>query len=97
MMGKNRIAKPGVYETPKSNKEIKKGTPDNLKNYFFLPAMGIYLKGSLHDFREYGYYWSKTLDPYISERAYNLFFNAGEAGWSNIRDRDCGCTLWTPK
>ena len=95
--GKNRIAKPGVYETPKSNKEIKKGTPDNLKNYFFLPAMGIYLKGSLHDFREYGYYWSKTLDPYISERAYNLFFNAGEAGWSNIRDRDCGCTLWTPK
>lgn len=93
--GKNRIAKPGVYETPKSNDKIKKGTPDNLNNYFFLPAMGVYLNGSLYNFREYGYYWSKTVDPYISERAYNLFFNAKEAGWSNIRDRKSGCTLWT--
>ena len=95
--GKNRIAKPGVYETPKSNDKIKQGTPDNLNNYFFLPAMGVYLNGSLHNFREYGFYWSKTLDPYISERAYSLFFNAGEAGWSNFRNRDSGCTLWTPK
>lgn len=95
--GKNRIAKPGVYETPKSNDKIKKGTPDNLNNYFFLPAMGVYLNGSLHNFREYGFYWSKTVDPYISEKAYNLFFNAREAGWSNFRDRESGCTLWTSK
>ena len=95
--GINRIVKPGIWETPPSNKKLKKGIPANLNDYFFLPAMGVYSKGSLQNFREYGFYWSKTLEPYISNRAYNLFFNAGEAGLSNLRDKESGCTLWTSK
>ena len=95
--GQNRIAKPGLFETPPSNKNLKKGIPANLNDYFFLPAMGVYLNGSLHNFREYGFYWSKTLNRYNSDIAYNLFFNAGEAGLSNFRNRESGCTLWTPK
>ena len=95
--GQNRIAKPGLFETPPSNKKLKKGIPANLNDYFFLPAMGVYLNGNLQDFRQYGYYWSKTLNHYDSKIAYNLFFNAGEAGLSNFRNRESGCTLWTPK
>ena len=95
--GQNRIAKPGLFETPPSNKKLKKGIPANLNDYFFLPAMGAYLNGSLHNFREYGFYWSKTLNHYDSKIAYNLFFNAGEAGLSNFRNRESGCTLWTSK
>ena len=95
--GKNRIVKPGLFETPPSNKKLKKGIPANLNDYFFLPAMGVYLNGNLKDFRQYGYYWSKTLIHYDSKIAYNLFFNAGEAGLSNFRNRESGCTLWTPK
>lgn len=95
--GRNRIAKPGLFETPPSNKKLKNGIPANLNDYFFLPAMGVYLNGNLQDFRQYGYYWSKTLNHYDSKIAYNLFFNAGEAGLSNFRNRESGCTLWTPK
>ena len=95
--GKNRIAKPGLFETPPSNKKLKNGIPANLNDYFFLPAMGVYLNGNLQDFRQYGYYWSKTLIHYDSKIAYNLFFNAGEAGLSNFRNRESGCTLWTSK
>ena len=95
--GQNRIAKPGLFETPPSNNKLEKGIPANLNDYFFLPAMGVYLNGNLKDFRQYGYYWSKTLNHYDSKIAYNLFFNAGEAGLSNFRNRESGCTLWTPK
>lgn len=95
--GENRIIKPGVWETPPSNKKTKKGIPDDLSKYFFLPAMGEYASGKLTDFRTYGYYWAKTPEPFFGERAYNLFFNDHEAGLSNSSDRKNGYCLWTSK
>ena len=80
---------------PPSNKFPKKGTPNKLSDYFFLPAMGNYAGGKLKEFREYGFYWTKTPEPYFDGRAYNLFFNDKEAGLSNISDRENGYKLWT--
>lgn len=92
--GKNRI-KDKIWETPPSNKKTKKGTPDDLSKYFFLPAMGKYASGKLTDFRTYGFYWAKTPEPSFDYRAYNLFFNENEAGLSNSSDRWNGYRLWT--
>lgn len=83
-----------VWETPPSNRSVLKGKPDNYRDYFFLPAMGNYASGKLKNFREYGFYWTKTPEPYF-DRAYNLFFNDKEAGLSNISDRENGYKLWT--
>ena len=95
--GKNRIAKPAEFATPPSNKKPKKGIPDKLSDYFFMPAMGNYASGKLQNLRTYGFYWAKTPEPFFSGRAYNLFFNEKEAGLSNSSDRDNGYKLWTPK
>ena len=95
--GKNRIIKPGVWGTPPSNKNPKKGIPEHLNEYFFLPAMGNYASGELKEFRTYGFYWAKTPEPFFDGRAYNLFFNDHEAGLSNSSDRENGYCLWTSK
>lgn len=96
--GNNRIIKPGVWGTPPSNKSPKKGIPEHLNEYFFLPAMGNYAtSGELKEFRTYGFYWAKTPEPFFDGRAYNLFFNDHEAGLSNSSDRENGYCLWTSK
>lgn len=94
--GKNRIATK-IWGTPPSNKKPKKGIPDKLSDYFFMPAMGNYASGKLQNLRTYGFYWAKTPEPFFPERAYNLFFNEKEAGLSNSSDRNNGYKLWTPK
>ncbi|WP_455062747.1 hypothetical protein [Prevotella fusca] len=85
------------YETPKHNENVKKKTPDNRKNYFFLPATGRYESGTLKDFRTMGFYWTSSTIPYFNERAYNLYFDAGKVTVSNLRDRNNGLELWTSK
>ena len=94
--GKNR-AKDKYFETPKHNDKVKKKTPDNRKNYFFLPASGRYANGTLKDFRTSGCYWTSTPEPYIDDRAYNLFFDTGKVTISNSSDRNNGYNLWTSK
>lgn len=94
--GKDRVGTQ-VFETPYDNKVIKKTTPNNRKNYFFLPASGRYANGTLKDFRKTGCYWTSTPDPYISGRAYNLFFDTSTVTLSNASDRDNGYNLWTSK
>lgn len=94
--GENRINNK-IWGTPPSNKNPKKGTPDDLSKYFFLPAMGNYASGELKEFRTYGFYWAKTPEPFFDGRAYNLFFNDHEAGLSNSSDRENGYCLWTSK
>lgn len=76
------------------NKNIGRGKPANVGDYFFLPAMGYFFNGKLLDFRTAGLYWTSTADRYISSRAHNLYFTSSSAVLSNIRDRQTGCYLW---
>lgn len=85
------------YETPKHNEKVKQETPDNRRNYFFLPAMGRYESGTLKDFRAMGFYWTSSTIPHFNGRAYNLYFDAGKVTVSNLRDRNNGLGLWTSK
>ena len=45
--------------------------------YFYLPALGYYYAGRLHDVGIVGYYWSSSATPWSSSRAYNLSFISG--------------------
>jgi len=40
-----------IFETPPSNKKLKKGIPANMSDYIFLPAMGNYTNGKFNSFR----------------------------------------------
>lgn len=92
--GKDR-ARNGIYETPPDNKQVQKKTPENRRDYFFLPAMGRYKDGTLKDFGEKGYYWTSTLISYSSGKAYNLYFDSGNVTVSNLRGQADGLGLWT--
>lgn len=94
--GKDRARK-GIYETPPDNKQVQKKTPENRRDYFFLPAMGRYESGTLKDFRTMGFYWTSTLISYSRDKAFNLYFDAGNVTVSNLRDRNNGLGLWTSK
>lgn len=94
--GKNRVTNQ-IYETPPNNNKIKTGAPTNRKDYFFLPAMGLYDKNQLKDFRASGFFWTSTPDPYILTRAYNLYFTPNDVVLSNLRERSNGLKLWTSK
>ena len=55
--------------------------------YFFLPALGFYISGSLRRVGVDGWYWSSSTDPSYSSRAYNLGFGSGYVGvYYNGRD-----------
>ena len=46
-------------------------------NYFYLPALGYYYSGQLHDVGYGGYYWSSSANPWSSVSAYGLYFSSG--------------------
>ena len=49
-------------------------------NYFYLPALGYYDtrdSGNLYNVRFYGTFWSSSASPQYSDRAYYLWFGAG--------------------
>ena len=51
--------------------------------YFYLPALGHYFSGQLHDVGlglGYGYYWSSSASPYYSTEVYYLYFKFGNVG-----------------
>ena len=51
--------------------------------YFYLPALGHYSSGQLHDVGlglGYGYYWSSSASPYYSTEVYYLYFKFGNVG-----------------
>ena len=54
-----------------------KGTPANINDYFFLPALGYYKLGVLTDFGSFGHYWTSTPGAWSSSYAYNLDFGSG--------------------
>ena len=43
-------------------------------NYFYLPALGYYGGGQLRSVTRYGFYWSSSIYPGYSDRAYSLHF-----------------------
>ena len=45
--------------------------------YFFLPALGRYIGGTLLDIKDHGYYWSSSAYPWDRGVAYNLCFYRG--------------------
>lgn len=60
--------------------QLKLGNPDNIKNYFFLPALGIFHGGTVNSLGLKCLYWSSTPNPYIDpfdtkEKAYSLYFD----------------------
>ena len=46
-------------------------------NYFYLPALGIYISGQLYNVGSVGYYWSSSAYPCNSNLAYGLYFDSG--------------------
>ena len=46
----------------------------NANNYFYLPALGYYDGGELRSVTRYGFYWSSSIYPGYSNRAYSLHF-----------------------
>ena len=49
-------------------------------NYFYLPALGWYYSGQLHDVGNLGYYWSSSAYPWVSSYAFDLTFGNGFVG-----------------
>ena len=46
-------------------------------NYFYLPALGIYISGQLYNVGSVGYCWSSSAYPCDSNLAYGLYFDSG--------------------
>ena len=65
-----------LYENNHSS--INSGVPSaaDAGNYFFLPALGYYLSGQLHNVGN-GYYWSSSAYPESNNSACNLYFYNG--------------------
>lgn len=77
------------------NTTVTPGKPSNLSVYFYLPALGCYIRGDFSDTGRAGAYWSST--PAFGIYAYSLYFDSGVMGISNLvnSSRELGMQLWT--
>ena len=75
---------------------IKSGKPDNIKDYFFLPALGSYMFGTLYGLGSSGFYWSSSSSPINNdpfdkeEKAYSIYFTSTELKYGNTSNRNNG-------
>ena len=62
-----------------SNWSVSQTLPDaaDAGNYFYLPALGYYNSGQLHDVGGIGWYWSSSANQWLSDYAYILYFGSG--------------------
>ncbi len=60
--------------------------------YFYLPALGYYLKGKLYVIGNYGHYWSSSAEPFYGGSAYSLVFSSGSVKVTNYV-RFYGCRV----
>ena len=75
-----------------TNSDTNHGKPGNIKDYFYLPASGFYINGTLIDV-DRGYYWSSTPSPTGTGNACALDFSFGDVNVSdNLRNN--GFRLW---
>lgn len=83
-----------------ANKTIAKGRPGTnvLKDYFFLPALGCYINGTLSGLGTNGFFWTKSASAYLSQQAFYLYFNSREVRLGNggvePESRKMGQALW---
>ena len=84
-----RSYRPSISNWSLQNKSIPKGAPSNVDNYFFLPAIGYFFKGSFYSgsFIQgsqnglYGDYWTSSASNLNgNENAYNLAFRENVVG-----------------
>ncbi len=76
------------------NNSVTQGKPNNLNDYFYLPALGYYNNGTLFTIGYFGHYWSSTPDPRATHVTYQMYFNNTFARAFFDR-RDMGFMLWT--
>lgn len=75
---------------------IKPGKPNDIKDYFFLPALGSYMLGTLYGLGSSGFYWSSSSspinnDPFDKEqKAYSIYFTSTELKYGNTSNRNNG-------
>ena len=62
----------------------------NAGNYFYLPALGYYVSGSLSHVGDIGYYWSSSASPWSNYNAYYLYFGSGYVRVYEVNLRNYG-------
>ena len=62
--------------------------------YFYLPSLGYYYSGQLHDVGDVGYYWVSNATPWYNKGAYSLYFGSGSV-FVNQNNRDSGLRVGT--
>lgn len=87
-----------VYEADfekSGNLTFGKPAESVIYDYFFLPALGSYSDGMLHNLGKCGFYWSSSSAPFSKEKAYSLFFSNSESeivvkfGSNSYRNNGC--------
>ena len=68
-----------------TNSSITSGLPSaaDANKYFYLPALGYYYSGRLNNVGYVGYYWSSSAIPWVSNDAYDLYFDSGFVNVNN--------------
>ena len=78
---------------PRINNNIASGSPSNINNYFFLPAINFFWQGSFYGsgkMGEYGDYWTSSASNQnnSNENAFNLAFGSNTAGvYNSLREK----------
>lgn len=79
-----------------SNYAVPQGKPNNLNNYFYLPALGFYNNfGSLYNMGSGGYYWSSTPSPGGSTSYTHFLSFTSSAIFIDFQIRDFGYNIWS--
>lgn len=66
------------------------GTPANINDYFFIPALGYYYLGYLYRLGTDGYYWSTSANTEMNGFANSLDFNSSRVGVFGNNRRNYG-------
>ena len=90
--------RPVGKEWPRVNKSVATGTPANVDDYFFLPAINFFFNGKFDGsgkMGEYGDYWTSSASNVnnSNENAFNLAFGGGSAGIYNSLRRKGAMTI----
>ena len=84
-----------LINTNFTSTSVTHGKPTNLNDYFYLPALGSYDRGTALNVGIYGLYWSSTPHPWTNPNAHSLCFGSGSVDVSySYGGRYCGHGLW---
>ena len=77
-----------------SNTSTAQGKPSNFNDYFYLPALGQYLNGSLLYIGNVGFYWSSTPVPGSTTDVHTMYL-VNHLLIVNSYRREIGIPLWS--